>query len=213
MYVGALIELARKRLADTQAPFLWSDEELVVSLNSVLLDLQHECNYYVYPVMSFTTVKGVYSYKCEGKPYTVVIYPTTYPGGIILSEVPSSILLGKLTQQPTYGVPTDYIYSSSEALLYLYPIPDDKFTIKAKLVYFHSLDSAKDISSELDFPDTDLLVLGIMKYAYTKQDSETFDGKALATVSQLYAERLMKYKNDFIKNASFFGSTIAKGLL
>lgn len=201
MLVWDFLSNLRTRLGDTQEPYLWEDDELILYLNHTVAELAHELGIYRYDNQEITTQVDVYEYQVLGEPIRVVL------GRYSLEPVSREIIDADINVGLT-GVPAEFCPQPTSILVY--PIPDAEYTM---YVTIRDIPTYTDADT-IDFPDIEVLFLGCMYRALTKQDSEIFNGASISTIYQLYTTRLSRLKSWYIRDRNkYTPSYVHPGLL
>lgn len=195
----------RPSLQDTLEPYLWSNSELLTYFNETIQDIKSQIPQLFYD----------YTFFIETKPETQTYFILKPTSNVIVNVYYGTTQLTQLSDELNnpilsndYGIPIYYRYKDN--LLTLFPIPDKnyilKITIKPTFIY--------TLQDELPDIDLELLRLGIMYRAYTKQDTETFDLKAIQLLQAQYTSKLNMLKTSIVrdKNTSTKTSYYNRGL-
>lgn len=201
MLVIDFISDLRSRMGDTHQPYLWTDDEFLLYLNQTIQEIACEFGIYRYDNQEVKTVANTYQYSVIGEPVRAVL------GGISLMPVSRDIINRDIAVGLT-GIPTEF--NGVEGTLMVYPIPDDEYsmwvTLRSIPVY--------TMSSNIDFPNTELLTLGCMYRAYLKQDSDVYSGSNLNVLYQMYQAKFNRLKSMYVRDRNMYvPSCIHPGLL
>jgi len=198
--VADFISLLRARLGDEQTPYLWEDDELLIYLNQTISDIYTELS--KFDIKEIATSANTYQYSIIGRPLRVLL------NNRILWPVSKQAIDDAIQNESLTGRPETFY--GEDNLLLVYPIPDAEYTLSVVSRYT----PAYTMADEFDFDDTELLLLGCMCKAYTKQDSEIAEGKTLASIYQLFSARLARYKSLYVRDRSTSQpSYVHRGLL
>jgi hypothetical protein len=183
MVVNDYLDYIRRQLDDTVEPYRWSLDDLIFYYNSILkefcdetlllTDFSTAVDLSFKPLCSLDTVIGNAEYEVSDR--ILRLHSVTLDDGSILSSIDydSYIYLSKneVSEKPRH-------YSFINNTLFLYPIPDDVYTIKmylSRLPLKYITESELYINIEIPDKWTNYLDPGIYKLAYDKHDSDTYD--------------------------------------
>lgn len=187
MLVSDIIYSIRQKLTDTEEPYLWDDIELLKCIRDTLKDIYTFTGYDTV-ITNINTVANVYLYNISGE------VSKAWIGETFLSRIPHNLMLINIALGSA-GLPE--FFSVANGVLYLYPIPNTIYTVN--IIYNPIVDNITT-DTDLAFPDIDLVITGSIVNAYLKQDSETFDGKAIELYKREYIEKRALFKNKVVKD-------------
>lgn len=201
MTVTELINDLRQYLSDVNEPYLWDDSELLTYIKDTLQDI-YQTVYWYHTTETISTVPGTYIYTLSGIP--IKVFSNTMQLDFFYYDVVTTLIAKNIQGQPS-------MFSARDRDIYLYPIPDQIYTLIAVI---RPTSSSLTYESEVSFPDIELVKLGALSRAYLKQDSETFDENSFKKLKTEYIDKLMKFKGQYIRNTNeLFPSKIIEGLL
>lgn len=201
MLASEILSEVRQKLTDVLEPNLWSDAELLAYLRDAL-DYIYTITGYGRSIIQLTTTPFISSY-----PVTFDIV-RAYIDETCLNRTDSSLLVSIINISPKQGCPT--MYAVFNNTLYLYPIPDDAYTIDMVVRPSVSIDFDTDIS----FPDIKLLVYGTILNAFDKNDIEIVNPALYSVILQKYNSYMLSFKSTFIRdNDEYTFTKILGGLL
>lgn len=209
MLVSDLINEVRDLMLDTQEPLLWTDEELLVYLRDTIYEIYTFAHYHDYVYRELKTQPNVAMYDIQGEAKQVYIADESYrkihePLHKIPIELYTSFAV--ITGRPRFFA-IDFL----NYRLYLYPVPDGEYPL---IVFYQVAPPVLQMNDVIVFPDKELLKLGILARAYSKQDADIFDKSALEFYTAKYKERLAIFKNRHVRDRSIPTiSPIHRGLL
>lgn len=201
MTVSAIINDLRLYLSDVDEPYLWDDAELLTYIKDTLQDI-YQTVYWYHITETVSTVPGVYTYNVSGIPLRVFVDANQLD--VYYYDMVTNLIATNQQGQPT-------LFAFLDRVIYLYPIPDKVYNLT---IVVRPTASSIDSESVVAFPDIELVKLGALARAYLKQDSETFDENSFKKLRAEYIDRLLKFKNQYIRNTNEFHPTfIERGLL
>lgn len=189
MTVSELITEVRTLLTDTEEPYLWDDSELLSYVRDTINFAINYTGYGKAYSITLSTTQNVRTY-----PLSSIVYNVTLDNSPLI-YVPYS------TFDSQYGTSTDTgspsVYSISNGTLYLYPTPDTIYNMTLTLFPEFTTITYDTI---IPFPNVEAIKYGAVSRAYTKQDSETFNGEAIARFDSQFMALLNMTKIIFVRD-------------
>lgn len=202
MFIQNIISEIRKLLFDVNEPYLWSTDELLSYIRDTINDIYATTLFTSGLIREITTSANTPSYFIGGN----VVRAWEVEENVFFNRVPFDVYR---SLPPAVSKPDTF--SVLDNTLYLYPTPDNTYTIR---LFYQHIPSSLSLSDDLLFPDIELVKLGVAWRAYLKQDSEIFDEKAYTKFRQEYTASMARFKNAYVRDWHYPEiSKIHKGLL
>ncbi len=202
MNVTEILDLTRIRLDDTALPYGWPDSELIQYLNKVhnewTRDVRCLRDSSTVLVCNISLLASTASYALDNR---IISIENAYlsSDGVPLARATEAILnVYGLGWRTNTGTPLAYIPDSAVGKIRIYPYyalvsgADPAATVDTLMmdvVRYPLLQlslSTPTLSPEIHFTNHIDLVTGIMREAYLKEDSQTFDKQASITAGALF---------------------------
>lgn len=203
MTIREIIEVVRNILDDANAS-LWSDKELVTYTEKAIRDL---CKKAAVLIDSSTTdicqvsvVDGTKDYIIDKRILEIRRARLTSQTMPLKKKSAQYFEMFKPTwESDSTGTPLYYLTDHTTGYITLHPTPvsDDilKLTV-VRLPLEHLSVDDMDVEPEITEKYHDELYEGILSYAYSKQDADTFDARKSATAKALWMQKIQEIAND-----------------
>lgn len=202
MLVSEILQEVRNKLSDVLEPNLWDNTELLSYFKQAVSHI-YLFSGYGRTTLQINTTASEPSYNIG----LDILY--AYIKDTALENITYETMNALLTNMASSGTPTKF--ASYNGILYLYPTPDDVYTVD--LVGIPSANSL-DFDTDFSFPDTKLLVYGTMLNAMEKNDIEVINPTLYNIIAQKYNTYMAQFKSNFVRDSNVYATTkILGGLL
>ena len=210
MLLSEIIDETRDILDDSVPPYLWSDKFLAICANRAINDLCIKARVITdsttTDICSISVVSGTKDYLYDSRI-------------IEISRAKLSSQSYALRKRSVYyldnhkrgwesdsdGIPTIYLTDKTTGYITLHPTPNTTDTLLlrvARLPLLTLSDEDMTVTPEIPAQYHEDIIDGILGYAYSKQDTETFDPIKAERYKGMWKQRLIEITNEILIESS-----------
>lgn len=204
MKLKEIIEIARNELDDNVAPYLWSDANIVAYTNKAINELCTKAKIVsdasTAAITQIAVVVGTKDYRLDSRVVEVRRARLSSQSRQLRKRSVAYMDNNKPGwESDSAGTPTMYLTDSTTGYITLHTTPDAEDTLLMTVFRLPLTQLSVDdleVEPEIHMRYHDEIVDGILGYAYSKQDTETFDPVKAERYKELWRQKILDIANN-----------------